>query len=51
MRPATPSYLGGEVGVQCNCVVVLLIVGAVYEGYPSPPVRLEYRFHSCGVRV
>jgi hypothetical protein len=51
MRPATHTYLAGEESLQCNCVVVLLIVGAVYKGYPAPAVRLQDRFHSCGVRV
>jgi len=51
VHPVTPAYLGREECLESNRVVVLVIVRAVYKGYPAPPVRLEDRFHSCGVRV
>ena len=35
--PARPADLGGEEGLQSNCVVVLLIVGAVHKCYTTAP--------------
>lgn len=28
LRPLAPSHLGGQIGLQSNCVVVLHVVGA-----------------------
>jgi hypothetical protein len=44
-------YLGRQEDLKSNCVVVLLIVGAIYKGYPAFPVGLQDRFHTCGVRI
>jgi hypothetical protein len=40
MGPGVLRYLGREEGFQSNCVVVLLIVGAVYKCYTPAPVGL-----------